>query len=249
MTKCLTLSCYLWMTVSQALFCQGNRSSLFRDIPESNSSISKLVGNHTELSILPHMIPIESKDKIATNFSIARTEVTVKQYKFFCKETGKSMPSRMPFWGWQENHPIVYISWKDAQEYCDWLSEKTGKKYRLPTTKEWEIAARGGIKSLGYKYSGYENAESVAWFTENVNSLGSQVVAIKQPNEVGLYDMSGNVWELCLGEHKLTRNTNVKSIKGGSWNRARRTLQIQYTEEIHADYCNFDIGFRPVASF
>lgn len=90
--------------------------------------------------------------------------------------------------------PACGMSWEEASEFCAVLSRKTGKKYVLPTEAQWEYAARGGKKSKGYIYSGSNAIEQVGWY----NSDRPHVVGTKKPNELGIYDMSGNVYEFCL---------------------------------------------------
>lgn len=95
-------------------------------------------------------------------------------------------------------HPVIYISWEDAKKFCEWLSLKTGKKYTLPSEAEWEYAARGGKKSRNYTYSGSNNPEKVGWFlTKKVKDAAMHPIGEKAPNELGIYDMSGNVYEWC----------------------------------------------------
>ncbi len=92
--------------------------------------------------------------------------------------------------------PMERLTWYDCQEFITKLNELTGKTFRLPTEAEWEYAARGGIMSNGYRYSGSNNIDDVAWYEENSNRI-THVVKEKMPNELGLYDMSGNVIEYC----------------------------------------------------
>jgi formylglycine-generating enzyme required for sulfatase activity len=123
-----------------------------------------------------------------SSFSIGKYEVTQAQWKLIMG----SNPSK--FQG--DNLPVENVSWHDAQEFIARLNDTTGKRYRLPTETEWEYAARGGAKSRGYKYSGSHNLNSVAWFEDN-SGYSTHPVGSKLPNELGIYDMSGNVYEWC----------------------------------------------------
>lgn len=131
-----------------------------------------------------------------STFYISKTPVTVAQYKVYCRATGKSMPEP-PRWGWIDSHPMVNVNWHDAVAYTDWLADKLDKDYRLPTEAEWEYAARGGNQSKGYKYAGARSLDAVGWYDENYSTGSTHPVAQKRPNELGIYDLSGNVYEWC----------------------------------------------------
>ena len=134
------------------------------------------------------------------------------------------------------NRPVEKVSWDDCQEFIQKLNQKTGRRFRLPTEAEWEFAARGGSKSRRYKYSGGNNINAVAWFTDNSNGT-THDVKTKQANELGLYDMSGNVWEWCQDWYKSyssdsqTNPTGPLSgsshlFRGGSWSRSARDCRV-----------------------
>ena len=93
--------------------------------------------------------------------------------------------------------PVEKVSWNDCQEFITKLNKMTGRNFRLPTEAEWEYAARGGAQSQGYTYSGSNTLGDVAWYSDN-SDIKSHEVATKAPNELGIYDMTGNVWEWCL---------------------------------------------------
>jgi len=157
-----------------------------------------------------------------SDFYMMKTEVTQAQWR----EVMGANPSS--FKGC-DNCPVEQVSWEDAQEFCEKLSQKMGKTVTLPTEAQWEYAARGGNKSKGYKYSGSNNLYEVAWYYSN-SSKKTHPVATKKPNELGLYDMSGNVWEWCgdwyasdYYQNSPNRNPIGSSsavyrvLRGGSW--------------------------------
>lgn len=110
--------------------------------------------------------------------------------------------------------PVELVSWNDCQKFIKKLNAATGKTFRLPTEAEWEYAARGGNRSRGYKYAGSNSLDDVAWYAEKNSGLVSRDVATKQPNELGLYDMSGNVFEWCSDWYDIYSSESQTNPKG-----------------------------------
>jgi len=210
------------------------------------------------------------------NFYIGKYEVTFDEYDTFCEATGRSKPSDNG-WG-RENRPVVNVSWNDAIAYCNWLSEKEdlpkaydssgnlldkdGKVtaditkvlgYRLPTEAEWEYAARGGNKSKGYKYSGSNSVDDVAWYDPNSGEM-TQEVGKKTPNELGLHDMSGNVWEWCSDWYEAYSNSaqtnpyntsgSSRVVRGGSWFHFASNARVASRTGSSATGTDRSLGFR-----
>ena len=155
------------------------------------------------------------------------------------------------------NLPVEQVSWNDVQEFITKLNQKTGANFRLPTEAEWEYAARGGNKSNSYKYSGSNTIGNVAWYWDNSNSETHQV-GTKSPNELGIYDMSGNVWEWCqdwYGDYSSGSQTNPtgpssgskRVARGGSWDGGAWNCRVSNRGSGTPDYRSNFLGFRLAA--
>ena len=171
-------------------------------------------------------------------YSIGETEVTQALWRAVMG----SNPSK-----WKgDNLPVEMVSWKDCQKFIKKLNQLTGRRFRLPTEAEWEYGARGGSKSRGYKYSGSNNIGDVAWYDDNSNRK-THFVKTKQANELGLYDMSGNVYEWCQdwkGSYSSGSQVNPtgpssgsdRVLRGGSWSDLARYCRV-------SDRLSFSPGF------
>ena len=151
--------------------------------------------------------------------------------------------------------PVEKVSWYDALEFINRLNTMTGKHYRLPTEAEFEYAASGGNKTHGYEYAGSNNVNDVAWY----NRLSSQPVALKKPNELGLYDMSGDIWEWCsdwFEDHYYNHSPidspqgplkgEKKSLRGGTWVSLDEGCMVISRAGANPSHSDKYIGFRIV---
>ena len=183
-----------------------------------------------------------------SSFSIGKYEVTQEEWEAVMG----SIPPEIHYcnFGFMgAKHPVVFVSWDECMEFIRKLNAKTGRNFRLPTEAEWEFAARGGVRSNNYKYSGSNNLNDVAWFTDN-SGYHPHAVGGKQANELGLYDMSGNVWEWCsdwYGSYSSSSQTNPtgstsgsdRVIRGGSWNNAKdcRVSSRDFAVPVNSSLC------------
>ena len=159
--------------------------------------------------------------------------------------------------------PVEHVNWYDCQDFITKLNKMTGENFRLPTEAEWEYAARGGGKSKGYKYAGSNTMSDVAWHYSDAYNSYIRPVKQKQANELGLYDMSGNVWEWCqdcYGNYSSSAQINptgsaivsYRVIRGGSWAcglfsfREVQNCRVSARSSRAPEYKNFDLGLRLV---
>ena len=187
---------------------------------------------------------------LTNNYYIGKYEVTQALWKIVMG----SNPSN--FKG--DNLPVENVSWNNCQKFISKLNKLTGKSFRLPSEAEWEYAARGGNKSRGYLYSGSNAIGDVAWYEGN-SSFMTHAVGTKQPNELGIYDMTGNVWEWCqdwYDSYSSSPQTNPTGAvsgsyrvdRGGSWNCLARSCRASCRDRCTPDYRNNSCGLRLVLS-
>ncbi|HAP66724.1 MAG TPA: DNA recombination protein RecF [Nitrospinae bacterium] len=224
------------------------------------------------------------------DFYIGKYELTVSEFREFVNTTGymtegeigdgcsvygggewkkdtgrewkkdRSKSWRNPSFSQGNNHPVSCVSWRDAVVYIEWLSNKTGKRYRLPTEAEWEYAARSGGKVE--KWAGTNNESELmdyAWYNKNSGSK-THPVGQKKSNGLGLYDMAGNVWEWCSDwfDEKYYSNSpkdnpkgadnGIRVLRGGSWYNAPHRLRTSVRAEREPDKRADGSGFRLAAS-
>ena len=152
--------------------------------------------------------------------------------------------------------PVESVNWDECQNFITKLNELTGQKFRLPTEAEWEFAARGGNQSKGYTYSGSNDIDGVAWY-EETSSDQTHEVATKIPNELGIYDMSGNVWEWCQdfydGDYYYRSpkknptgpsSGDYRVIRGGDLNGYEGSCRVDKRNILTPTDASRDVGFR-----
>lgn len=206
------------------------------------------------------------------SFFIGKYEVTFDEYETFLTGNGRKHLYSQEVYG-KNNRPIVKISWYDAVTYCNWLSKKEGltavytindknvtcdftaNGYRLPTEAEWEYAAKGGNKSKGFKFSGSNTYKEVGWFGENsgMNWLLNErtqrnhPIGQKQPNELGIYDMSGNMSEWCWDYFSSYSKDDIDNPKGPATGKNRVLRGGNFEWDAVTTYCR--AGWNPEESY
>ena len=138
------------------------------------------------------------------------------------------------------NLPVENVSWNDVQTFIKKLNEITGQQFRLPFETEWEFAARGGKKTTNKKYSGSDNVEDVSWYKDNSDGK-THAVATKKPNELGIYDMSGNVWEFNQDNYHSDEGTRTL-MRGGAIYSPEGAFSYRYIYPINKAIIT--VGFR-----
>ena len=177
------------------------------------------------------------------DYYIGQTEVTQKLWKAVMgyNPSAKKCPKR----------PVTNVNYYEVQEFLRRIDSITGMQFRLPTEEEWEYAARGGKYSKGYIYSGSNEVDRVAWHNGNTSRL--KKVKKRSANELGIYDMSGNVWEWCSSKYRffdkernatLGKDGEMYCIRGGGWQLPKTSCRVSWRGKRLPDLKNSFGGFR-----
>ena len=184
-----------------------------------------------------------------SDYYIGETEVTQALWRAVMGKNPSYFKKR-------SSRPVDQVSWYDCQKFIKKLNKLTGRTFRLPTEAEWEFAARGGNESKGYKYSGSNSIDNVAWYRSN-SGFVTHDVKTKFPNELGLYDMTGNVYEWCqdwYGSYSSSAQTNptgpatgfFRVLRGGSWYHDAGDCRVSNRGSRAPEYGDHDYGLRLV---
>ncbi|MBR1725461.1 MAG: SUMF1/EgtB/PvdO family nonheme iron enzyme, partial [Muribaculaceae bacterium] len=179
-----------------------------------------------------------------SSYSIGQTEVTQELWQAV-------MGSNPSYFTGDLQRPVEWVSWDDCQTFITKLNQLTGKNFRLPTEAEWEYAARGGNQSQNYKFAGSNNVDEVAWYRDNSGST-THPVATKAPNELGLYDMSGNVWEWCqdwIGNYSSDAQINPTGPTSGSYRVLRGGCLCNYARLCRVSYRYYETPSYPATLY
>ena len=238
-------------------------ASCYSNVMAQNEKIQMVVvsggtfqmGSNYKLNMVPGVnSPEKPIHSVAVNsFSIGKYEVTQKQWV----DIMGNNPSKHKNC---DDCPVENVSWDDVQQFLTKLNSKTGKHYRLPTEAEWEYAARGGNKSKGFTYSGSNNVKDVAWF-DHASGFVSHKCGQKKPNELGIYDMSGNINEWCSdwydGNYYASSPANnpvgpssgtFRVLRGGCFDRGIQSCRVSNRDEFYPNKPWDSHGFRVAVS-
>ena len=193
---------------------------------------------HSQIDELPvhHVV-------IREDFYIGQTEVTQKLWK--------AVMGYNPSLKKCSKRPVTNVNYYEVQEFLRRIDSITGMRFRLPTEEEWEYAARGGKYSRGYVYSGGKEVDRVAWHNGNTSKL--KKVKKRSANELGIYDMSGNVWEWCATKYRyydnernatLGKDGQMYCIRGGAWQLPKTSSRVAWRGKRMPDLKNSFGGFR-----
>jgi formylglycine-generating enzyme required for sulfatase activity len=179
------------------------------------------------------------------DFEVGRHPITFDEYDAFCQATNREK-AKDQGWG-RERRPVINVSWHDAQDYCQWLSEQTGQTYRLPLEAEWEYACRAGSEGDYCFGDDVERLAEYAWYNKNAGGKTHPVGELK-PNGWGLHDVHGNVWEWCqdAGHDKYRGDAYYKVLRGGSWDNFPGGLVAAYRRSFAPVHRGNYLGFRVV---
>jgi len=211
----------------------------------------------------------EHPTTLTKDFYLGKTVVTQAQWQAVMGTTIEQQRDEedpnYPLAGTGANYPMYYVCWHEAIDFCEKLNEQgkapAGYHFTLPMETQWEYAAKGGKKSKGYKYSGSNTIEDVAWYYGN-SGYETHEVGKKTPNELELYDMSGNVWEWCLDNYKRDSSqakpeftprgkdsdSSPRVCRGGSWDDSAGGCRVAYRGNRDPGDRSYGVGFRVVLS-
>jgi sulfatase modifying factor 1 len=258
---------------------QKSKSTSGKRVPIDTIRFVFVEGGTYPMGTIKPIEPHEAPEHIVSVFSfyLAKTEITFDEYDKFCASTKRDTANARGFG--RGKQPAITVSWNDAINYCNWLSDNeklskcysidssgvkyldTANGYRLPTEAEWEFAARGGNKTKGTYHAGSNDMNEVGWYKLNSNER-TMPVALKIPNELGIYDMTGNVWEWVWDfydagyySHSTANNPQgpetgqYRVMRGGAFYNYANYTQV-YTRQNHfPGFMQNSVGFRIARNF
>lgn len=272
---------FLILFLSVSAFAQRNKQAAVKHAVVDTAKFTLVEAGTFKMGspkpVEAHEGPVH--DVTVNSFFIGKTEVSFNDLDKFLTDT-KRDSNTIPGYSWgRGNQAGIMTSWFTAVEYCNWLSEKeklskcylingkdvtfldTAKGYRLPTEAEWEFAARGGNKSKGTFYAGSEKPDEVAWFKDN-SKEAPHAVAQKKPNELGLYDMTGNLWEWVWDWYDADYykkspaanpqgpdSGNYRVMRGGAWYNNSNYSTVYTRQNAAPNFRQNSVGFRVARTY